>query len=250
MNGTNALGYRHAAKSDVLAWLNADYRLRAGIDPEVDSGETLLPETTIAEWRSICDLVSTRRLSSIMHEWFEVVRPLSEWEGILEPEDERTLGDLARFVAPYMRLPEFRPIRIGGVSDAASGAFFCLRTLLVREGVPAVQIRPSTQITSLDSAFIPALGNALAKLAPDISPEPRIVSYPRQRVGGAFALLGFLLLISSTIWTWATITVVAVVLILAGAVLTAGPPASVEFGSYSTFGDLARAIASSRQAAT
>jgi len=45
MNGTNALVYRDATEADVLAWLNADYRLRSGTDPEVDSGETLRADT-------------------------------------------------------------------------------------------------------------------------------------------------------------------------------------------------------------
>jgi hypothetical protein len=250
MNGTGSLIYRAATEADVLAWLNADYRIRSGLDPEVDSGTILRPETTIAEWRSICDLVSPWRLSNMMHSWFDVARPASEWKAILEPEGERTLADLARFAAPYMRVPESRPIRVAGVADASSGAFFCLRGLLAKAGVPVEKIRPSTGIESLDRAYVLALSDALAKLAPEVTPEPRIFPRPRQHLGGLLALVGFVLLLASSVRSSPNGIGVAVALVLTGALLSSGSPAAVRFGSYSTFGDLARAIADRRQPAT
>lgn len=250
MNGLGTLTYRPATDADVLAWLNADYRLRAGIDPEVDAGMILRPETTIAEWRSICDLVNTGRLASIMHEWFGVARPAWDWEAILEPEDERTLADLARFVSPYMTLPGFSSIRVSGTEDKASGAFFCLRSLLANGGVPVERIRPSTVIATLDRSYVLPLGDALARLAPEITPEPRIVARRRQRVGGWLALLGFILALHGLIRAVGTELGLALILVLVGALLGAGPPAAVEFGSFRTFGDLARAIANQREAAT
>ena len=250
MNGTGTLACRSATEADVLAWLNADYRIRSGLDPEVDSGAVLRPETTIAEWRSICDLVSTRRLTTIMHDWFDVTRPASEWKAVLEPEDERTLADLARFVAPYVHLPEFRPMRVSGVVDAASGAFFCLRSLLARAGLPVGQIRPSTPIASLDRAYVLPLGDALARLAPELTPVPRIVPSHRHRVGGLLALLGFVLVLNGILRTSVSEIAVAVALVLAGVALSRTAPAAVNFGPYTSVGDLARAIANRRQAAT
>jgi hypothetical protein len=250
MNGTGTLAYRSATEADVLAWLNADYRIRSGLDPEVDSGAVLRPDTSIAEWRSICDLVSTRRLATIMHEWFDVARPASEWDGILEPEDERTLADLARFAAPFMRLPEFRAMWVSGVDDAASGVFFCLRTLLARTGIPVGQIRPSTPIASLDRACVLPLADGLARLAPELTPVPRIVPHYRQRMGALIIALGFVLLLTGIFRASLAEIAIAVSTVLAGVSLSSGAPAAVHFGPYESVGDLARTIANRRQSAT
>ena len=250
MNGTGTLVYRHATEADVLAWLNADYRIRAGLDPEVDSGAVLRPDTTIDEWRSICDLVSTGRLAATMGKWFQVARPASEWDAILEPEDERTLGDLARFAAAFMRVPEFRPIRVSGVDDAASGAFFCLKHLLARAGVPVGRIRPSTPIGSLGQAYVLPLSDALARLSPELAPEPRVVPYNGQRVGGFLSFVGFVLVWNGISRASLSDMTVAVGFFLGGFLLSSGGPAAVTFDPYETVGDLARAIASRRQAAT
>src|SRR3546814_15150451 len=69
---TRCRAERSVTPAYFMAYIQADCRLRIGADPEVSEGELLTARTTIKEWRSVCDLVSTRRLASALPAWFEV----------------------------------------------------------------------------------------------------------------------------------------------------------------------------------
>ena len=244
MKGTHATIDRPAMPADILAWLQADYRIRAGVDPEVISGETLTAETTIEEWRLICDLVDTWQLGNCMNDWFGASRPTREWRNVLEPENRRTLGDLATYVAPHVRLPDFRPIRIAGAEDPATGAFFCLRNLIARADPRAASFRPSTPIADVArDSFIP-LGEALVRLAPQVTQEPTITLSERQRTGDDMFAEGWLCLILGAALQSLWLIAVGPLLIVAGVFAARGGPERVALGPYVTLGDLSRAIAS------
>jgi hypothetical protein len=248
VNGRNALVERSATSADIIAWLQADHRLRAAADLEVDGGRTLDAETTVEDWRLVCNLIGTRRLASVMNEWFGTLRPTAEWHDVLEPEDRRTLGDLADYAAGHVRLPDFRPMRVAGVDDAATGAFFCLRSLLARTNPLAAQFRPSTPISLVMSGSGIALGNALVRLGPRVTPQPVVIQSPRQRTGGDLLTEGLLCLLLGLCVRSTRLLVVAPVLFFVGIGLTLGAPDRVELPPYHTLGDLSRAIANSRRA--
>jgi hypothetical protein len=110
MNGAAASLERRPSAAGVMGFLQADYRLRCGLDPEVDEGQTLNEATTIREWREICDLVPATRLANGMNDWFGTALPSSEWRRTLEPESARTLGDLASLSATHARWKDFKPL--------------------------------------------------------------------------------------------------------------------------------------------
>ena len=222
MHGEASLTSRVPTGDDVLAYLQADYRLRAGIDPEVDEGEELRADTTVEEWRFICDLVSVGRLAPVMDQWMGTAYGTGAWRAALEPEGERTLGELAAFTAIGTRWPTFASASLGGTPDPAAGAFLCLRGLLARAGVPVATLRPSTPVAAIATAHLNALGNALAKLAPALVPVPV--------VRGSYLAYAMAKMLSAV------------------GVRVGHGGWSVEFGPWSTFADLARAIASNRQA--
>jgi hypothetical protein len=245
MNGTNTLVERPATPGDIIAWLQADYHLRAGCDPEVDFGYTFTADTTIEEWRLTCDLIGTRRLAAVMNEWFSTSRPRAEWQRVLEPEHVRTLGELAAYAAPYVRLPDFRPLRIAGVEDAAAGAFFCLRQLLARTDPRASRFRPSTRVSAVLGRSALSLGEALVRLAPRVTPQPTVVESSRQRIGGALIGEGLLCFLLGSLTGSARLVVIGPMLVLVGFWLSSGPPERIDLAPYETLGDLARAIAGS-----
>lgn len=246
MKGSASLVHRLPTEADVIAWLQADYRIRVGIDPEVEGDAVLTAETTIADWRAACDLVSARRLAGVMNDWFQCERSTHEWLSVLEPEETRTLGGLARFAAPHMRMPDFQPISVGGASNAASGAFFALRGLLSQKGVDLATLRPSTPISSLTTEQVVAVGSALAMLAPDATPIPAIIPKRRQQVGVLFVVGGVLLLILGAVASSGMAAWAAALGITVGLFLGRGLPDRTELGNYRTIGDIARAVASQR----
>jgi hypothetical protein len=248
MQGTGAIIDRVVTPADVLAFLNADYRVRAGVDPDVDTGETLDPATTIDEWRLICDLVGTRQLAHVLNKWLEMEEPVTAWHRVLNPEKTRTLGDLAAFVAPRSRWPGFAAVRVAGVEDEAVGAFFAIRGVMARAGLPVSGLRPSTPLTSFTQQNLVDLATALTRAAPEVVPVPEVVEHRRQRVGGSLLAIGFVAFLLASLTTrW--IYLPALLLAIPGLIMARGAPAAVNLAPYETVGDIARAMAHGRRGA-
>ena len=249
MRGSSAVTQRSPSPDDVLQYLCADYRLRAGLDPEVDAGQELRPSTTIADWQATCDLVSTDDLAPLMNAWCGTARPAADWRAVLNPPDRRTLGDLAAFVATHARWTDYAPMAIAGVADPAAGVFFTLRGLLAREQVSVAELRPSTDLQVITRRHPYELGRAVATLAPGLVPVPVIVHLPRQRLGGVLLAVGVFLFLGGVLWTAVWPTLVSGAILVLGLILRRGAPVAVTFGPYRTIGDLVRAIVRARQAA-
>lgn len=248
MQGQIALTDRRATADDVLAYLNADYRLRAGLDPEVSDGEILARETTIGEWRAICDLIAARRLTRVLNAWFGLTESDTACLAVLVPEAQRTLGGLADFVAARARWQDFQSISVAGRPDAAAGAFFCLRGLLAQAGVPVAELRPSTPISSISRTHLGPLAEALSRLAPSLVPVPEVTLHRRQQVGAGLVVLSVLALLVAGLMSQRALAVASAVGVALGLLLRRGPVADVGFGPHRTFGELARAMAALRRA--
>lgn len=247
MHGQSAVFERSVTGQDVLAYLNADYRLRAGVDPEVSEGEILTSKTTIEEWRSVCDLASVRQLALTLPKWFDISASSAECLEALTPERDRTLGDLSAFVAERAAWPDFRPLPIAGDTHAGAGAFFAVRGYLVRAGVSVDGLRPSTPIGSLSRKQLRGVLDAASKIAPEIVPVPTIIYTPRQRVGSWLVIIALLTaagagFVGADVRAYMLAATGAIV----GLALNQGRPASIQLDSYATLGDLAAAAAKSR----
>lgn len=246
MQGTAAQTERQLSADDVIEYLRADYWVRSGIDPEVDAGDSLERSTSIFRWRAAIDLIPPDSLVHVMDGWLGTDCGADAWRAVLEPEDTRTLGDLADFVAAHAVWPDFEPLRIGGTLDPASGAFFALRGMLARAGVPVAHLRPSTSVEAVARVHLYPLANAVTRLAPAIVLVPRLVRSTSQRVGTGFLVIGVIAL-AFTVWhPTGLMAAAAMVALLVGAAVCRASFAAVELGTYATFADLARAIAASR----
>ncbi len=247
MQGQSAVIERSVNPDDVLAYLNADCRLRAGDDPEVDEGQILTATTTIEEWRFVCDLVSVRQLASTLPGWFDISASTAECFEVLTPERERTLGDLSAFVAKRATWPHFRPLPIAGSTHAGAGAFFSVRGYLVRAGVTVTDLRPSTPFASLSRKQLRYVLEAASRIAPEIVPVPTIIHSRRQRIGSWLVITALLALLAAPAFD-ARIGayIVTATAAMLGLLLNLGRPASVKLGSYATVGELAAAAAKSR----
>jgi hypothetical protein len=250
MQGQSAVTERSVTPSDVLAYLNADYRLRAGLDPEVSDGGVLTATTTIEEWRSVCDLVSVRRLASAIPAWFDISASPAECFDVLAPERDRTLGDLSSFVAKHATWPDFRPLQIAGQSHAGAGAFFSLRGYLVRAGISVNGLRPSTPIESLSRKQFRYVLEAASRMAPDVVPVPTIIHSRRQRIGSWIVIVALLTAIVAYFSNAdAGAYIMAATGVAGGLLLNRGRPASVTLEPYVTVGDLAAATAAAKSRA-
>jgi hypothetical protein len=247
LQGEKARSTRSISPDEVLELFRAYYRLSSGLDPEVDIGADLNRDTTVSEWRATCDLVGTRRLPRFLNQWFGTELKPTEWRVVLEPEHLQTLGVLCDFISIHATLPDWRAISLGGEINAAAGAFFSLRGLLLSAGAPT-DIRPSSSVADYAHKNVVPLGEAVAKLAPGLVPVPTLVWKRSQQwisalavIGGLGGFAGALMRVGAIAWTGASLF-----LVMTAAMFLSGHRGieKVEFGDYKTFRDLAEAIAS------
>jgi hypothetical protein len=122
------------------------HRQRTHFDPEVDPSTELSFRSTVAEWRSACDLLSWRELGRALNTEWGIDAADAEWRSVLEPARERTLGDVCQFIADRAQLPQVVPRGFFGARCAAAGVFLGVRSALAAEGIDTRRLRPSTDL--------------------------------------------------------------------------------------------------------
>jgi hypothetical protein len=181
MRSTDFVPYRVAAADDYLAIFQDSHRHQSVLDPEADEDAQLSFDTTVAEWRGACDLVSWRPLARALNRQFAAMIPLAEWRAALEPADRRTLRDVSALLARHARLPTIVPYPIAGAKCASAGAFLTFRSLLRRSGAPVIDLRPYSPLEPLLDRHAWAVLDAAGQLAPGTLPRASVVQSATER---------------------------------------------------------------------
>jgi hypothetical protein len=130
----------------VLGVIVEIHRQRTHFDPEVDPSAKLSFGSTVADWRSACDLLHWRELGRDLSIEWGISATDAEWRAVLEPARERTLLDVCQFIADRARLPLVVPRGFFGARCAAAGVFLGVRSALAAEGIDTKRLRPSTDL--------------------------------------------------------------------------------------------------------
>lgn len=240
------------ATSDyVLDVFRDSYRQQCQFDPEAEPHVELTFDTTVAEWRSACDLLEWRRLGRGLDFTWGMGCSDAAWQAVLEPEDERTLGDVCEFIARSASRPSIEPVKLLGATCLPAGAFLAIRTILGDAGADVDGLTPSTLLCEYTRRHLDAFLGPISRLAPNALPAVTI-STPWHELVSAGLLLGVVI----TLIGWLVFppaTAAGILLALgswAASWITARrvPPSKVEFGSLRTFRDLARVVAQGAQA--
>lgn len=243
MKNSKFVEWRQATAEDILEIIRADYLDRVNIDSEVEEGEKLSFDTTIEEWRQICDLLPWRHLVPHLNAWFDVNFKMSEWKLILKPEETKTLRDLCQFVAQRAMLPSVKVRRILGKECLEGSTFMAIKHILQEAGVPVSRVRPSTNLAPFTELYWKAFLGKLRLLAPNALPAPTM----QMNLGHRFAMILFAIggigLIASFFKSMLGLSVVAIVLgMLVSWISSYFPPRRVAFGNLMTFRDLTYAF--------
>lgn len=234
----------------ILDVIRDSHRQQCQFDPEAEPDAELRFDTTIAEWRSACDLLDWRRLGRALDGEWGLGRPEAAWRSVLEPAEERTLHDLCEFIAAGAVRPSIEPVRILGATCFPAGAFLAIRSLLRQAGANVDSVAPSTPLDEYTRRHLSVFLGPISRLAPDALPAVKL-SMPWYDLSIARFLIG--LLAASAGWFVSPLaTAAGVILALtswAGTWITARylPPAKVEFGNLRTFRDLAGVVAEGAQ---
>lgn len=229
---------------EILRIFQANYLQQQEFDCEVELDEKLKSETTIEEWRNICDLLDPYELANYFNYFFEVDIPVEKWLFILEPEDAKRLGDLCEFIAENAVKPSIKPVRIFGIDCRSAAVFKYLMSRFRQKGIMTASIHPSTLIEPFAKENLGILIEEVNKINPDVLPQVNYKPNYLTGMGDVFFLLGFVALIVSIWMAWIASIFVALVglgILLAWLGLNF-KPARTSFEGINTFRDLVEKI--------
>ena len=151
---------------EILQILNDFYNFQSQYDPEVDKGEELTFDTTIADWRMICDLLEHKELAKYHHDLFKLQTPIAELEKILILEKQNKLRDFCVYIAENALKENIAPIISMGQTCMTSAIFKILISNLKNRGINTDNIKPSSEFIPLFDKYGSEFLEEVNKLAP------------------------------------------------------------------------------------
>jgi hypothetical protein len=226
----------------VLAVLRDMQRQRAQYRIDEDDGTSWTMETTIDEW---CDF-GWPKLGRALNEFWGINCSDAEWRAVLEPEDQKRLGDVCELIARYARREVIRPVRLFGCICRPAGAFLTVRSLLREAGASVEEIAPSTPLAAYTRRYAQVFLGPISQLAPGALPLVRVRN-PMYDAGLLGSFFGLVIVAISGCSGLTLLAIIGAAMFVTGWALTWIAacwmlPASVEFGELRTFRDLAQAL--------
>jgi hypothetical protein len=229
---------------EVLAIFQANYLQQQQFDPEVELGENLNFSTTIAEWRSICDLQEPFKLSDYFNYFFELDFLQDKWLSILLPEKLKTIGDVCDFISENATKPLIKPVKLLGSDCQTAAIFKHLMDRFALNGIDTKAIKPSSPLEPFAKANLGILIVEANKMNPSALPPVEYKGTVFYRIGTSLFVIAFLTLIAS-IWVSNLIWII-VLLFSSGTLLcwigSRFKPARTSFKGIDTFRDLINRI--------
>jgi len=224
---------------EILQILNDFFHCQAAFNPEVDPGEDLTFETTIAEWRDICDLKDYMCLAKVYHEFFQLTTPLHELEDCLLLEKTK-LSRFCHYIADHASRQTVLPMMSLGQLCMTASIFKTLMAKLKLRGVDIQHIRPSSEFKPLFRKHGDVILEEVSKLAPGSLTKFDYVDNWISKTGGGFFLFFFFSIIIVPIvwhfhWSLLVPLVIAISLLIIGQRFS---PAKEVIGGYDTVRDL------------
>lgn len=225
---------------EILQILIDFYNFQANFDPEVDKGQGLTFQTTIKEWRSICDLLETTKLAKHYHELFELETNESDLINILSNEKEHTLKEFCDYIAQNANREKINPIMSLGTNCQKAAIFKTLKGKLEKKGIDTKDFKPSTEFVPFFNKHASDLVEIVSKLAPGSFTHYKIKDNIIGKLGAFTFLVTIVVLIIALIThkvTWYLFTpfIIAILLLFFG---NKFKPAKYEIGGYHTIRDL------------
>lgn len=231
--------------TEVLQIIRANYIQQQQFDDIVLKDQELTFETTISDWRDICDLVDTSELWKYLNYYFHLAADQETWMTILEPDDEKALVDLCNFIANNAEKETIRPIKLFGNNCETAAIFKSLKIRLENRGIDVSDFRPSSQLEPLVKKYKSVLIEEINQLAPTVLPpidfKTNWVYKWGLRLLLTFLFVTFFLAWKESNWAWATggICLIGYSMTWLGARLA---PKQASFKDIYTVADLVRKI--------
>jgi hypothetical protein len=231
--------------TEILQIIQANYRQQQQYDEIVLKNQEFTFDTTIDDWRDICDLVDISELWKYLNYYFRLDLDRESWMTTLEPEDKKTMGDLCNFISSHADKETIRPIKLLGSNCESAAIFKSLIAKLKGRGIDISNIRPSSQLEPLVKKYQSILIDEINQIDPRVLPP---VNYKANwvykwglRTFMTFLFVTFFLGFKESKWALLTggICLVGYIMIWIGARLK---PKQASFADIYTVADLVRRI--------
>ena len=151
--------------NEILQILNDFYNCQSVFDPEVESGEILNFETTISEWRRICDLVEPKKLADYYYDLFQLTTQRADLQAVLL-QNKNELRILCNYLSEHAIKQSISPILIMGQRCMTASIFKTLTSNLETRGMQTKSIRPSSEFAPIFQKHGAMLLEEVNKLVP------------------------------------------------------------------------------------
>jgi len=153
--------YKHYTPEEILQILIDFYNFQAYFCFDADTGHQLTFQTTIGEWRKICDQEKPAKLAEYLHSFFNLDTNQSELINLLNNEDN-TLGAFCNYVANNA----IKPVILSGTLCLETAIFEKLKIEFEKKGIDITDFTPSTDFTVLFYKHAEDIMSIVSKLAP------------------------------------------------------------------------------------
>ena len=155
---------------EILQIIRANYIQQQQYDDIALKNQDLTFETTIFDWRDICDLVDTSELWMYLNYYFHLEASRETCMKNLEPYDKKTLADLFKIIADTAEKEVIEPTKIMGDFCSTAAIFKSLKKRLESRGLDVSDIRPSSQLEPLVKKYKSVLIEEINQLDPTVLP--------------------------------------------------------------------------------
>jgi len=237
--------YTQYHPTEILQIILANYRQQQQYDDIALKDQEFTFDTTIGDWRDICDLVDTTELWKYLNYYFRLDLDRESWMTTLEPEDKKTLGGLCNFISSQADKEIIRPIKLFGSNCETAAIFKSLTAKLKDRGIDISDIKPSSQLEPLVKKYKSVLIEEINLIDPGVLPP---VNYKTNwvykwglRTFMALLFVSFFLAYKESKWAWLTggISLVGYIMTWIGSRLK---PKQASFTDIQTVADLVRRI--------
>ena len=164
---------------NILEIFQANYIQQQLLDADVLKNQELNFDTSIESWRDICNLIDTDKLYIYLNQSFNIAVEYTEWMEVLHPEEEKTIGDVCKFISSRKQKTLFSPIKLFGQPCHTASIYRYFVQRLQSRGVNTKDVKPSSTLENLFSKhgvlIIEEINLLDPKVLPTINYTPNLV---------------------------------------------------------------------------
>jgi hypothetical protein len=233
-------GFTKYTSEEILQIIIDFYNFQSEYCLEIGKEQNLNFQTTIKEWRNICELLEPNKLAKFYHELFDLRTDPSDLIDLLNKEEENTLQTFCDYIAQNAIKEKVNSIVSLGMKCQEAAIFKTLKDKLEKRGIDTKDFRPSTEFAPFFDKHASVLIEIISRLAPGSLTHYDTKKSIISKLGAFLLLISIIILITALITHKATWYIyipfaISAVLLYVGNKLK---PVQSEVGGYHTIRDL------------